>query len=97
MVSEFGQRHRVMTVEPPIVPVMRRQRRQEIELILLAAGAAGGADQAGLVRGDACNQRVARPIRDVPAHSRKGCVRLAANEQAENLDVAGVSRGQSAG
>jgi hypothetical protein len=80
LMTEFRQRHGVVTVEPPIVAIMGRQALQEIELILLAAGATGGADQAGLVGRDADDQCVARPGRDMAADRGKCGLRLASNQ-----------------
>jgi hypothetical protein len=89
-VAELRQCHRVVAVEPPVVAVVRRQRREEIQLILLSAGNARGADQARLVGGEADDQRVARPGPDMPAYRGECVGRPAADQKAEDLDMAGV-------
>ena len=96
MMAKFRERHRVVTVEPPIVAIVRRQDRQKIELILLAANAAGGADQAGLSGSGAHNQCVARPTCNVPANRNESGVRLAIRELGKNFEMAHLPFRQAA-
>src|SRR5262249_11886295 len=88
MMAKFRERHRVVTVEPPIVAIVRRQDRQKIELILLAASAARGANQAVLGGSSARNQCVAWPTCNMLTNRNESGVRLAISELGKNFEMA---------
>ncbi len=83
--------------EPPIVAVVRRQRLDEGQLLDLAAGATGEADQAEHAGRRRQRHRVARPGLHMLGDRRHGCGPLAGQDHVEDGDVASLALGRAAG
>ena len=61
LAAELRQRHAIMAIEPPIIPVMRHERPQDLHQFLLPVGASRGRNQTELIGYQARHQGIARP------------------------------------